>query len=351
MDYPKNLDEFKKWVGNNPGKELFLQYEKRKAVNKVVRISKINSSSLFFEDENGVFLRIPFPKKGHYRFYNDSFRLSTWDFRYDTSGPKPRGRSRSTEIISESVPSADLNLEIESVLSMFPAGHAFTTREKKLLAAYQSPSSSYINLASQIPVQVVGKMWDLSRQFGLHATAKVLDPSAGIGIIFNDKNIQRADLHAIESNPVASRILSILNPAVQVIGHDFSSMIMNHTNPKTRKLEGFPGFPFDLVMGIPPTGSWTAVRELEEVRRTHANGMSDYYLSRSLDLLRPGGLLIMILRQEQLSGGKSFLELGSTLFRKGFETKADLLEAFRYPNLRVNGENVNSDLVVFRKKS
>jgi hypothetical protein len=349
MDNPKNLDEFKKWAGNNLGKELFLQYEKRKAVNKVVRISKINSSSLFLVDENESSIRIPFPKKGHYRFYQDTFRLSTWDFRYDTSGPKPRGRRRSAELIGDSLLHRDLNHEIESLLSMYPVGHAFKVREKKILAAYQIPSSSYIQVASQIPQSTLLRMWDLAFQFGLQDSSKVLDPAAGIGMAFSDSRSQRFDLYAVEPNKNAARILRILYPGVKLFENEFSSLIMSTLDPKTRRIVNFPGFPFDLVIGVPPTGSWTAVRDLDEVRRTHANGLSDYYLSRSLDLLKPGGLLVMVLRQEQLSSGKSFLELGTTSFRKGIDTRAELLDAFRLPTLRVNKENINSDLVIYRK--
>jgi hypothetical protein len=350
MNNPRNLDEFRKWAARNLGSTVFLQYENRKAVNKVVKISGVNSTSLLLEDENGTVTRVPFPKKGHYRFYNDSFRLSTRDFRYDTSGARPRGRGRSTGVAREIIPSANLNAEIEALLSMFPKGHLFTNREKRTLSGYQIPSSSYINIASQVQHSVVAKMWELARQFGIGPGARILDPAAGVGILFSVPDLNGFHLHALEPNPVGARIIKVLSPGVNVLESELSAMILSCLDPKTRKLDGFPGSPFDLVIGIPPTGSWTAVRDLEEVRRTHANGLSDYYMTRSLDLLKPGGLLIQILREEHLSGGKSFLELGNTLFRKGIDNRAELLEAFRFPTLKINNTTTNSDLVVLRKK-
>ncbi|OFY53952.1 MAG: hypothetical protein A2X22_01620 [Bacteroidetes bacterium GWF2_49_14] len=355
MNHPRNLEEFKKWLLDNQGKTLFLQYENRKAVNKTLAIVRANSSSVYFEDENRNEIRIPYPRKGHYRFHDDSFRLSSRDFKYsnDTRKPKTRGGRFAADpetIIFPETGTQDINTKIRTYLSMFPEGHSFSEKEKSLLKKYRNTGPIYQNPAFHVQQSIAEQCWKLASRFGFHHGGNVLDPAAGVGCMIEHSIRSLSNITLIEPDPIAARILRILYRKARVLENEFSETILSSKEKKSGLLTGFPGAPFDLIISTPPIGSWTGISDMDEIRRTQANGISEYYLSRAIDLLKPSGLIIYILRNEHLSKGKSFLELGLSPSRKIIDSKADLIEAFRFPKLKIDGVPINSDLVVFRKK-
>ncbi len=355
MQHPRNLEDFKKWLQSSQGKTLFLQYDNRKAVNKTLTIVRSNSSSIYLQDEKGDTIRIPYPKKGHYRFHDDSFRLSSRDFKYSRETVKPKTRGSrfaadpETAIIPE-ISTQDINTKIRTYLSMFPEGHTFSEKEKSLLRKYRNTGPIYQKPAFHLQQSITEQCWKLASRFGFHHGGNVLDPAAGVGCMLEHCIRSLSNVTLIESDPLAARILRILYPKARVLEKEFSETILSSKDKKTGLLSGFPGAPYDLIISIPPIGSWTGISDMDEIRKTQANGISEYYLSRAIDLLKPSGLIIYILRNEPLSKGKSFLELGLSPSRKIIDSKADLVEAFRFPKLKVDGESINSDLVVFRKK-
>jgi hypothetical protein len=355
MNTPRNLEDFKKWLQANQGKTVFLQYDNRKSVNKTLTIVRSNSSSIYLQDEKGETLRIPFPKKGHYRFHEDSFRLSSRDFKYSlvSSKPKTRGShffSDPEPAISLDINTSDVNSKIKAYLAMYPEGHTFSEKEKSILKKYTNTGPIYQKPAYHIQQSIAEQCWKLADRFGFQYGGNVLDPAAGVGCMLEYSVRSIANVTLIEPDPMAARILRILFPKARVLENEFLRTILGSKDKKTGQLTGFPGAPYDLIISTPPIGSWTGISDMEEIRRTQANGISEYYLSRAIDLLKPSGLIVYVLRNEPLSKGKSFLELGLSPCRKIIDLKAELLEAFRFPKLKVDGIPINSDLVVFRKK-
>jgi len=82
MIVPQNISQFKKWARENKGIKLFLHYDQRKSVRNQVILVLANQSSVLFLDQEGHTFKIAYPKKGHYRFTQDSFSFKTMIFKY-----------------------------------------------------------------------------------------------------------------------------------------------------------------------------------------------------------------------------------------------------------------------------
>ena len=89
MEYPRNISQFKQWAKDNQGTELFLHYDKRKAVRRYVTLILANHSSVLFLDREGRTLKVKYPKKNHYHFHSDSFSFKTMVFKYKVPEEEP----------------------------------------------------------------------------------------------------------------------------------------------------------------------------------------------------------------------------------------------------------------------
>lgn len=81
--WPQNISQFKKWAIDHLGGKLFLHYDRRKAVRKVVTIVEVNHTSVHFLDEEGHHFKVDYPRKGHFKFTRDWFSFKTMVFKYD----------------------------------------------------------------------------------------------------------------------------------------------------------------------------------------------------------------------------------------------------------------------------
>lgn len=83
---------------------------------------------------------------------------------------------------------------------------------------------------------------------------------------------------------------------------------------------------------------------------THAANYIDYFIFRGLDLLYPGGLLIMVVGAEVASGGRPFLQQQMNACKKEIAEKSKLLDAYRLPNGVFERTDVLTDIIVLQKK-
>ena len=82
-----------------------------------------------------------------------------------------------------------------------------------------------------------------------------------------------------------------------------------------------------------------------EKKFTKAKEYDHYFITRSLDLLRSGGLLVFIIASSFLDSGKSYTEV-----KKRIAAKAELKDAYRLPNGIFKSTDVGTDIVVFKKR-
>jgi N12 class adenine-specific DNA methylase/predicted RNA methylase len=182
--------------------------------------------------------------------------------------------------------------------------------------------------------EVVQAMWTAVERMGFKRGA-VLEPSVGAGnfLGFMPPAIRDgARVTAVELDAITGAIAALLYPTSSVkspIG--FQDLIV-------------PDNHFDLAIGNPPFGS----ERLYDGKRKAISKFSihNYFFAKSIETLRPGGILAMVITSRFLDGadGKA---------RKYIADRADLIGAIRLPNtafLANAGTEVTTDIIFLRKR-
>lgn len=209
------------------------------------------------------------------------------------------------------------------------------TELKDLLtdAEYKAARASTLNAHYTSPT-VVGGIFKALEQLGF-TTGRVLEPSVGTGNFFGLMPAamrKKSQLHGVELDPLTSQIAAALYPSAKIA-----------------KATGFQDFQvpaeyFDLAIGNPPFGSEPIV----DNDRSPYSGASihNYFFAKSIDKLRPGGLLAMVVSH-------NFMDANNEATRKWIADRADLVSAVRLPRTAFKenaGTDVVTDILVFRKR-
>jgi len=183
--------------------------------------------------------------------------------------------------------------------------------------------------------QVITAMWDMVEQLGF-AGGRVVEPAAGIGHFFGlmpEKLAQASDLRGVELDAVTGRLLGKLYPAadIQVTGFQDAKRMGSNTA--------------DLVISNVPFGDYP----VHDKAHKDYSGWSihNYFLARSLDVARPGGLVVAITSHYTMDTTK----WGK--IREYLAGKADLVGAVRLPGnafAKNAGTEVTTDILILRKK-
>lgn len=177
--------------------------------------------------------------------------------------------------------------------------------------------------------EVVESMWAIAEQLGFKK-GNVLESSAGIGNFMGLTPAGvKAQWNAVEKDSISGRMLAKLYPEarVQVKGFEEAKLPLNA---------------FDLVIGNPPFD-----KDGPYDPRYPSLSLHNYFLVRSMDLLKPGGLLVNVTSSSTMDNE------ASRKARQLLTEKADLVGAIRLPNnaFKKNaGTEVTTDILIFRKK-
>ncbi|MRI64223.1 restriction endonuclease subunit R [Ornithobacterium rhinotracheale] len=162
---------------------------------------------------------------------------------------------------------------------------------------------------------------------------KVLEPSVGIGNFINaTKELPKSNITAFEINETTAKIAKILHPETTINLRSFETEFIDD---KGRKKDFTPKY--DLVIGNPPYGQhrgyYYGLGEESKISR-----YEDYFVKRSLDVLKEGGVLAMVLPSSYLN-------------RQNKLNNAEMVEAFRLPNGVFKGTDVGTDILILKKNS
>lgn len=183
--------------------------------------------------------------------------------------------------------------------------------------------------------EIVAGIWSAVEQFGFRA-GRVLEPSVGVGNFFGlmPKDARAASqLVGVELDAITGGIAKLLYPAANVqspVGfQDFAT----------------PSNYFDLAIGNPPFGA----TKIYDGKRRDLSGLSihNYFFAKSVDALKPGGVLAMVVTNR-------FMDAYDQKARKLITDKTDLLGAIRLPNnafLKNAGTEVTTDIIFLRKRA
>lgn len=210
------------------------------------------------------------------------------------------------------------------------------TELKELLtdAEYKAARASTLNAHYTSPT-VVGGIFKALERVGF-TSGRVLEPSVGTGNFFGLMPApmrKKSQLHGVELDPLTSQIAAALYP---------SAKIAQATGFQDYQV---PSEYFDVAIGNPPFGSEPIV----DSDRTPYSGSSihNYFFAKSIDKLRPGGLLTMVVSH-------NFMDANSETTRKWISERANLVSAVRLPRTAFKenaGTDVVTDILVFQKKS
>lgn len=185
------------------------------------------------------------------------------------------------------------------------------------------------------PIEVVEKMIGLAVKHGYKGGA-VLEPSCGIGRLLhyfpND-----ADVTGIEIDETSYLIAKANFPQYNILHQSFNELFVDRRG-NAQKYDS----KYSLIIGNPPYGKFAGKNTVAEKKATGAADYVEYFITRGLDLLKPGGLLIYIIPS-------SFLSKGETKAKKAIEAKAELLDAYKLPKKVFDATDIQTDIVVFRK--
>lgn len=194
---------------------------------------------------------------------------------------------------------------------------------------FASARRSTIN-AHYTAAPVISSMWEMVRRAGFTG-GSVLEPAGGVGHFFGlmPQDLAEASrLHGVELDDISGRIFGKLYPQAKIDVKGYQD---------TR----IPNNSVDLAISNVPFGSYTISGKDYKDLLIH-----DYFFARSLDKVRPGGLVAFITSDGTLDKlDRSTREL---LAQKG-----DLVAAYRLPNdaFQENaGTAVTTDIIILRKK-
>jgi N12 class adenine-specific DNA methylase len=209
------------------------------------------------------------------------------------------------------------------------------TELRELLTAdeWGSARASILNAHYTSPTVVTHMHRALSR-LGFRR-GRILEPSVGVGNFFGlmPADVRReSQLFGVEIDPLTSRIASALYPSAQIktIGFQYFDI---------------PSEYFDVVVGNPPFGN----EPIADPQRHAYSGFSihNYFMAKSIDKLRPGGLMAMVVSHY-------FMDSGNDAARKWISQRAKLVSAVRLPNTAFKenaGTEVVTDILIFQKLS
>lgn len=187
------------------------------------------------------------------------------------------------------------------------------------------------------PQPVAEGMWDMLKELGFKG-GKVLDPCAGVGV-FGATAPANAAIEAVELNETSGRINQLVNggPSYNAIVSPFEA-IASRTDDEI----------YDAVITNVPFGGIHdrgANRKIDP--KYQDQPLEFYFIMRSLEKLRPGGLAAFITPPRVVSGKGGKEES----LRTSASLIAEFLGAYRLPNSVFGTADADTitDVIVFRK--
>ena len=196
---------------------------------------------------------------------------------------------------------------------------------------YASARGSTLNAHFTSPTVIEG-MYQALEQMGVHPDT-VLEPAMGVGNFFGlmPESMQNATLMGVELDSITGRLAKQLYPQANITVDGFERV-------------NLPDNSIDLAVGNVPFGSY----KLADPRYDKQNLLiHDYFFVKTLDKVRPGGIVAFIT-------SKGTLDKQDSTVREYLAQRADLLGAIRLPNnafSRNAGTDVTTDILFLQKRA
>jgi N12 class adenine-specific DNA methylase len=205
---------------------------------------------------------------------------------------------------------------------------------KELLtgAEFESARASTPNAHFTSP-QVIDAVWSGLERIGVDKGAQILEPAMGVGHFFGMMPESLAGGHrtGVELDSITARIAQKLYPDATIFAQGFEDTPL-------------PDNYFDAVVGNVPFGDY-GVHD-PAMNRQLTRAIHDYFFAKSLQKLRPGGVMALIT-------SRYTMDKQTDAIRRHLAENADLLGAIRLPNtaFKANaGTEVTTDILFLLKR-
>ena len=213
---------------------------------------------------------------------------------------------------------ADWSKEYAELESLLTADEYKEARASTLNAFYTSPT-------------VIKAMYEALGNMGL-SKGNVLEPSCGVGNFMGlvPDSMEKIRMYGVELDSISGRIAQQLYQKNKIAVQGFETM-------------QFPDSFFDCVVGNVPFGNY----KVPDKRYDRHNFLiHDYFIAKSLDLVRPGGVVAVV-----TSSGT--MDKKDSSVREYLANRADLVGAIRLPNnafQRNANTSVVADILFLQKR-
>ena len=193
-----------------------------------------------------------------------------------------------------------------------------SARESTLTAFYTPPA-------------VVNGIYKALGQMGFRE-GNILEPSCGIGNFIGmlPEEMKESKIYGVEIDPISAGIAQQLYQKTSIAAQPFEEASL-------------PDSFFDCVIGNVPFGDF----KVADKRYDKYNFLiHDYFFAKSLDKLRPGGVMALVT-------SKGTMDKENSAVRKYIAQRADLIGAIRLPNNTFKGNagtEVVSDILILQKR-
>ena len=195
---------------------------------------------------------------------------------------------------------------------------------------YSAARASTLNAFYTSPT-VIRSMYEVLENMGLKQ-GNILEPSCGVGNFMGliPESMGKANMYGVELDPVSGRIAKQLYQKNKIAVQGFEET-------------SYPDSFFDCVIGNVPFGAYQVSDRRYD---RHHFMIHDYFIAKSLDLVRPGGVIAVV-----TSSGT--MDKQNPAVRQYIANRAELLGAIRLPNnafQRNANTSVVSDILFFQKR-
>jgi N12 class adenine-specific DNA methylase/2'-5' RNA ligase len=183
---------------------------------------------------------------------------------------------------------------------------------------------------------VVDWMWKAMQRMGFKG-GRILEPGMGIGNFFGriPKPISdRSELFGVEKNPLTGAMARLIYPDAKIAVKPFQQFLV-------------PDNSLDAVIGNVP---FSEVKVTDDpAYKDPKMSLHNYFIVKSLDKLRLGGVAALITSRYSLDGEKA----SARAAREEMAKRADLVAAIRLPDSAFKkhaGTEVVTDMLIFQKR-
>lgn len=203
-----------------------------------------------------------------------------------------------------------------------------TLRRMLSLGEYAAAEDSILNAHYTDP-GIIAAMYEAVQLFGF-SSGNVLEPACGTGRFIGamPMALRESKVYAVELDELSGRMAKALYPKAEITINRFERA-------------HYPINFFDLAIGNVPFGNY----KVADTKYDKLNfQIHDYFIAKTLDLVRPGGIIAFIT-------SKGTMDKQNSSVRQYIARRAELIGAVRLPNNAFSGANtkVTADVLFFQK--